>query len=197
MPRIDINMDQVMKGLSEDKNASKKVLQRTIGDMRKSGPGWVSKAVREEYNIKASDVKAAARTTKGTSRLTFGGATIDSVALIFQGRVLTPTHFGMKPTSRPKKKKSYRITAEIKKGQRKELSSKAFLAGTGGGGKQIPFQRTGASRLPIEAIKTLSIPQMIQDGKWNLKPRVEEVVNEKLEKRFKHHADHLLGKSTH
>ena len=192
MPRATINIDQVVKGLNKDKEQSKKALKRTISDMRSRGPGWVSKAVREEYNIKAGDVKAAMHTEKGKG-ISFGGEVIDDVALVYKGRVLTPTHFGMRPTSRPAKK-SYKVTAEITKGQRKVLSSKAFLAGTGSGGKQIPFERKGASKYPIKAIKTLSIPQMVQDGSGNLKPGVEKAVNENLEKRFKHHIDQVMGK---
>lgn len=192
MQRVTVNIDQVVKGLNKDKEQAKKALKRTVSDMRSRGPGWVSKAVREEYNIKAGDVKAAMHTEKGKG-LSFGGEVIDDVALVYKGRVLTPTHFGMRPTSRPAKK-SYKVTAEITKGQRKVLSSKAFLAGTGSGGKQIPFERKGASKYPIKAIKTLSIPQMVQDGSGNLKPGVEKAVNENLEKRFKHHIDQVMGK---
>ena len=192
MQRVTVNIDQVVKGLNKDKEQAKKALKRTVSDMRSRGPGWVSKAVREEYNIKAGDVKAAMHTEKGKG-LSFDGEVIDDVALVYKGRVLTPTHFGMRPTSRPAKK-SYKVTAEITKGQRKVLSSKAFLAGTGSGGKQIPFERKGASKYPIKAIKTLSIPQMVQDGSGNLKPGVEKAVNENLEKRFKHHIDQVMGK---
>ena len=65
MPRIHVNLDQVIKGLDKEKELSKKALQRTVGDMRTRGPGWVSKAVREEYNIKAGDVKSAIIPKKG------------------------------------------------------------------------------------------------------------------------------------
>lgn len=193
MPRIHVNLDQVIKGLDKEKELSKKALQRTVGDMRTRGPGWVSKAVREEYNIKAGDVKSAMHTEKGGT-ISFGGVVVDDVSLVYKGRVLTPTHFGMKPTARPARK-SYTVTAEIKKGARKALSSKAFLAHSGGGAsKSIPFQRTGTARLPIEAIKTLSVPQMVQDGNGNLKPSVDKAINENLEKRFHHYTQLYLGK---
>lgn len=189
--RISINIDEVVKGLDKKKAASKKVVQRTIGDMRSRGPGWVSKAVREEYNIDAAEVKKSCHPGK-YGGISFGGEVVDNIALIYKGRVLTPTHFKMKPTSRPKGK-SYKVTAEIKKGRRKVLSSKAFLANAGKSrGKQIPFQRTGESRLPIEAIKTVSVPQMIEDGNGNLKPKVDKAINENLEKRFNHYCKQLL-----
>lgn len=189
--RISINIDEVVKGLDKKKAASKKVVQRTIGDMRSRGPGWVSKAVREEYNIDAAEVKKSCHPGK-YGGISFGGEVVDNIALIYKGRVLTPTHFGMKPETRPKGK-SYKVTAKIKKGRKKVLSSKAFLANAGkSGGKQIPFQRTGESRLPIEAIKTVSVPQMIEDGNGNLKPKVDKAINENLEKRFNHYCKQLL-----
>lgn len=192
MQRVTINIDQVVKGLNNDKEKSKKALKRIVSDMRTRGPGWVSKAVREEYNIKTGDVKAAMHTEKGKG-ISFGGEVIDDVALVYKGRVLSLTHFSLSPKSRPKRKK-YKIKTEIKKGYKKELGKNSFLAHThGAGSKSIVFHRDyNASRLPIYAVKTLSIPQMVQDGNGNLKPSVEKTVNENLEKRFKHHMDQMM-----
>ena len=189
---IKANIDNVIKGLDQEKANAEKVVRRTVGDMRSLGPGWVSKAVREEYNISAKDVKQACHVEKAGS-ISFSGTEVDNLALVYKGRVLTPTHFKMKPTSR--KPKPYTVTAEIKKGQRKALSSIAFLAHSGGSNsKEIPFQRQGAARLPIEAIKTISVPQMIQDGNGNAKPGIEEAINEGLEKRFEHYCKQYLEK---
>ena len=189
---IQANIQNVIDGLEKEKALSKKVIERTVGDMRTRGPGWVSKAVREEYNISPKDVKEACHTEKAGS-LSLGGAHVDDVALVYRGRVLTPTHFKMRPAIRPPKPKL--ITAEIRKGQRKTLSSIAFLANSGReGSKQIPFQRTGKERLPIEAIKTLSVPQMVEDGNENVKPKVEQAINENLKKRFEHYCEQLLKK---
>lgn len=191
--RIHVNIDAVVKGLEKKKEMSKKVLQRTVGDMRTRGPGWVSKAVREEYAISAGDVKSACHPEKGGA-ISFGGTVVDDVALVYKGRLLTPTHFKMKPTARPATR-SYKVSAEIKKGHRKVLSSKAFLAhSSSGGGKSIPFQRTGTSRLPIEAIKTLSVPQMVVDGNGKMKPKVDKAINENLKKRFEHYQKQFLSK---
>ena len=56
----------------------------------------------------------------------------------------------------------YQITAQIIKGQRARLPDNTFM----GAGKvpAIPFQRTGSGRGPLEAVHTLSVPQMI-DGR--------------------------------
>lgn len=183
----------VIDGVNKEGELAEKAIRRTIGDMRSRGPGWVSKAVREEYNVSSADVKAAARAENDGS-VTFGNATIDNVTLVYKGRVLTPTHFKMKPTSRPASGKPYQVSAEIKKGNRKVLSGKAFLAKSGGEGtKQIPFQREGSDRLPIKAIKTISVPQMIEDGDGNLKEGIDKIINENLQKRFEHYTKQYLG----
>jgi hypothetical protein len=188
---IKVNVDQVVKGLDAEKANAEKVVRRTIGDMRTRAPGWVSKAVREEYNISAADVKAALHIENG-GKISVAGVAVDDVTLTYRGRVLTPTHFKMKPTARPSTGKPYQVTAEIKKGARKPLSSKAFLAHSGGeGSKQIPFQREGSERLPIAPIKTLSVPQMVQT-KDGVKPEIEKTINENLEKRFDHYCKQYL-----
>jgi hypothetical protein len=189
---IRANIDQVIKGLDAEKAAAEKVVRRTIGDMRTRAPGWVSKAVREEYAISAGDVKSAMR-VGNDGKVSVAGTEVDNVTLTYSGRVLTPTHFKMRPTSRPASGVPYQITAEIKKGQRKPLSSRAFLAHAGGAGTtEIPFQREGSSRLPIKPIKTLSVPQMIE-SKDGTKPEIEKAINEGLEKRFNHYCDIYLG----
>ena len=133
--RITVDISQVVAGLDEKQKNAEKAVRRTIGDMRTRAPGWVSKAVREEYNIAAKDVKASL--SKGDAGVfNIGGINVDNVTLTYSGRVLTPTHFKMKPTSRPKGNKPYTITAEIKKGQRKPLGGHTFLAGSGGAPRQ-------------------------------------------------------------
>ncbi len=186
-----IDLREVTKGFDMEQKGAEKAIKRTVGDMKSRAPGWVSKAVREEYGRAAKDVKGAMHTENGGS-MNFKGAEVDAVALVYKGRVLTPTHFKMKPASRPPK--PYSVTAEVRKGQRKTLSSIAFLSHSGGSeSKEIPFQRRGAARTPIDAIKTLSVPQMIE-SKQGIKPKDEKVINEKLEKRFEHHCEQALKK---
>lgn len=194
---IQTNIQNVIDGLEKEKALSKKVIERTVGDMRTRGPGWVSKAVREEYNISPKDVKEACHTEKAGS-LSLGGAHVDDVALVYRGRVLTYTHFKMRVN---KGSQPYPISAEVKKGNRRQLHGKSrntgkpFLAHAGGANtKQIPFQRETDSRLPIMALKTVSVPQMVEDGKGNIKPKVEQVINENLKKRFEHYCEQLLKK---
>ena len=60
-----------------------------------------------------------------------------------------------------------------------------------GSGKlsQYLFQRTGEGRTPIEAVRTLSVPQMIS-GK--AKETIEELIGSNLEKRFEHHVQQAM-----
>jgi hypothetical protein len=81
----------------------------------------------------------------------------------------------------------YQITAQIIKGQRARLPDNTFM----GAGKvpAIPFQRTGSGRGPLEAVHTLSVPQMI-DGR--AKETIETMISEGLEKRFTHHVQQAM-----
>ena len=198
MASIKVNIDQVVKGLDAEKAAAEKVVRRTIGDMRTRAPGWVSKAVREEYAISATDVKKAMRVSND-GKVSVAGTEVDNVTLTYKGRLLTYTHFKMSPAYRPASGAPYRISAEVKKGNRRQLHGKSryegtpFLANAGGAGtKQIPFQREGSARLPIQALKTVSVPQMIET-KDGTKPEIEKAINEGLEKRFNHYCDIYLG----
>lgn len=63
-----------------------------------------------------------------------------------------------------------------------------FIA-SGNGGATLPFQRTDEGRTPIEAVRTLSVPQMIS-GK--AKHTIEETISTKLAERFKHHVQQAM-----
>ena len=70
-----------------------------------------------------------------------------------------------------------------------------FLASAGGEGSvQIPFQREGSERYPIKSIKTLSVPQMIENKK--VQPIIQEKIDEGLSKRLENHVKQMLEKAT-
>ena len=79
--------------------------------------------------------------------------------------------------------KAYRVKATIIKGKRTSLPPGTFIA-SGKGGSVLPFQRSGESRMPIEAVRTLSVPQMIEG---RAKETIEKNISEQLGKRFEHH----------
>lgn len=196
MARLKIeakNLARLSKELARRVEPAKKVIQATTGDMRSRVPGLVATEVREVYNIQKKEITPIARNGKPkklAGHISVSGQTVEAVQIVYEGRPLTPTHFGMKPkklTGRGKKRKE--ITAEIKKGQRKALHTDAFLGSNRGGG-YIPFKRTGAGRYPIESIKTVSLPQMVDNP--NVKEKIESGVNDLLSKRLEHNIKRFM-----
>lgn len=191
---IDIaikNYNEIIKELEAKETKGKKVVNRTIGDFKSRGPGWVSQEVVKEYNIKKSDVNEHKKGVKNKGSIKVKGVKLDEIQIIYKGRSLTPTHFGMKPKVRPKKG-PYIVTAQIKKNvQRKALGESVFLATAGNGGEtQIPWQRKGKERMPIESIKTVSVPQMItNDGVSEL---IHKRLNVEMEKRLKQNMERIM-----
>lgn len=187
------NYNELVKEMNDLEDKSKKVVNRTIGDFKRRAPAWVSQEVTNQYNIKKSEINNARKGTKNAGTIKVKGTRLDNISLVYQGRLLTPTHFQMKPGNRPKNGKGYVITAEIKKGQRKALSHKAFLGTTGGAGTiQIPFQRVSDNSYPIKSIKTVSIPQMITEDK--VKNNIQKRISTELAKRFDYNAKRILKK---
>ena len=186
-----LNSDAIAKKIRDHEKAAGKALKRTVSDFKSRAPAWIGAAVTEEYGIKKADVKAAISSKSKAGSLNIGGITVDNIQIKYEGRVLTPTHFKMQPAARPKKK--YKVTAVIKKGSRQQLSPIAFLAHSGGAGTvQIPFQRTGSSRLPVKVIKTLSVPQMITNEK--VAEKINKNIVDGLQKRFEHHLEREISK---
>lgn len=183
--------DDVLNGIKDMQKKSEKVVSRTIADFKSRGPGWVSQEVVKEYNIKKKDINEAKKGVKNAGTIKVQGNKIDDLSIVYQGRLLTPTHFGMTPTARPDGK-SYTVQAKIKKSTgKKPLGSKVFLAASGKAGTtQIPFQRKGEERLPIVSVKTLSVPQMITNEE--VSSAIHERINVELGKRLEHNLKQLM-----
>lgn len=179
----------IVKRLNKLENGGQTAIKKTVNDFMSRAPAWVSKGIREHYGVDTAAInEAKQQPRRGQSSIQVAGVQVDSASLIYKGRVLTPTHFKMKPTQR--KPKPYRVSQEVFKGQRKNLPAGVFLTSSGGeGSTQIPFQRESESRYPIKSIKTLSVPQMI-DGK--ARQTIETTISEKLGERFNHYIDQVM-----
>lgn len=191
---------KLVKKLENINKDSEKAIKRTVSDLKNRAPAQVTKAVTATYSIKSGDVTKAGKIAKGTAKVIKSSQVIDTIQLTYEGRPLTPTHFKMKPTTRSKnikdengktikKAKPQTVTAEIIKGQRKGLGPNVFL-GSNKGGADIPFQRKGDARLPIKAIKTLSIPQMITNEK--VSKEIQKNLDELLIYRLNHNVEQAL-----
>lgn len=183
-----------LKGMDID---IQKAVKKTVSDCKTRAPAQVTKAVTAAYGIKSSEVTGAGKAAKGGAKsigsVKVSGVTVDNVQLIYKGRLLTPIHFSMTPKQRPEGKKKYKVKAAIIKGKKKTLGTGVFLAPSGSEGTvQIPFKRTTEKRYPIEAIRTVSIPQMITNEKVaeDIKNRLDELLATRLE----HHAKRLAEK---
>lgn len=214
-------IDDVIAEIEQMKKAPEKVVKRTVADFKKRAPSWVAQEVVKHYNIKKAEITPAKTegAAKAAGTVKVEGKTLDGVQLIYRGRVLTPTHFGMTPKA---PKQSYTLKAQVKKGEKKTLGqvkkltkkqrknigknftqqgtrnspkSPIMLMGTGNtkvdGTNYIPFQRQSQNRKDIKAIKTVSMPQMVSN------PQVDEdirkAINDKLGKRFNHYCEQYLG----
>lgn len=203
---------KLAKQIAKLENGGKVAIQRTVSDFNSGAPAWVSKGIRQHYEVDTAAIKSAGPQKKrGATHINVAGVSVDGATLEYKGRTLTPTHFKMSPKSRPTKRRRapilipgqmlnsspevgtvrppapYQITAQIIKGQQARLPDNTFM----GAGKvpAIPFQRTGSGRGLLEAVHTLSVPQMI-DGR--AKETIETMISEGLEKRFTHHVQQAM-----
>lgn len=168
--------------------------------MRERVPGWVSAEVAKVYGISKKEVNEL-------GNMKVRGDSVSNMEIVYKGRVLTLTHFHMTPKT---PKQSYTLKAEILKGNKVELGkvkkltkkqranliknltregkrtsdhSPIMLMRTGT--KYIPFQRKSYNRKDVEAIKTISVPQMVQNEK--VAPNITRVIHDNLTKRIEHH----------
>lgn len=200
----------IVKQLQKLETGGEKAITRTVSDFASRAPAWVSKGIREHYGVDTAAIKdAAQKPRRGKTSINVAGVEVDGVTLVYKGRTLTPTHFKMSPKKQPdgrlnepirvpgqaiatdrgapvamvKPPKPYTVKATIIKGKRASLPPGTFIA-SGNGGASLPFQRKSEARTPIEAVRTVSVPQMI-DGR--ARETINELISENLGKRFEHH----------
>lgn len=203
----------IVKKLRKLENGGRVAIERTVSDFTTRAPAWVSQGIREHYGVDTAAIKdAATKPKRGKTSIKVAGMQVDGATLQYKGRTLTPIHFKMSPKQRPdgqqnqyarvpgqaiagagdvamiKPPKKYKVKATIIKGKRTSLPPGTFIA-TANGGSTLPFQRKGEAREPIEAVRTLSVPQMI-DGR--ARETIEETISEKLGQRFEHHIQQAM-----
>lgn len=177
------NCGQVVKALGKIQQQAEKDLQGAIRDVRREATKKIADEVAQNYNVKKSEITAGKIVR---SKVT---AKAGSIEIKYTGRLLTPTHFKgyspKKPSALTEKsvvipgqgisfkgkpgqfatvriRKPYKVKAEIKKGNKITFSQGTFVAPAAKGSQTyIPFQRSGEGRKAVEALKTLSVPQMV------------------------------------
>lgn len=175
------------------------VFTKTINDMQRRAPGKVADAVREIYSIKKSDVMPSKkkRDLKKAGMIRVNGQTIADLTIHYEGRVLTPLHFGVSPKNLPKKGKKYSIKLKVKKQQKtvsyptKEGKYPFVAPARTGSSRIIPWLRDGDGE--ITPMRTLSLPQMVDNEM--AREIMNQTLGELLQERFNHHLKRYLKES--
>lgn len=186
----------VVKQIKGEKEKIQDAVDKTIKAAKRDVPPQISQAVRAVYTIRAGDMKkegdAAAKFAKKVQGPEVNGIVVNGVRLTYMGRLLTPTHFNMTPKKLPDKKRKYTVKVAIKKGPKKVLVGKyntpVFLARTSKTSNvYLPYQRVGRPRLPIYQLKTVSIPQMIENDTVaaDIQDRIAAVVEKVTKRNFR------------
>ena len=188
------------------RTAPKKVLERTLSDVRTRAPGWVAAEVVKVYGVKKSEI-----TGNELGKVKVTGNSMKNVSIKYTGRMLTHTHFGMSPTAPKEGGGAYTLKATIVKGeratlgkvkkltkkQRAALSKNLTQSGTqtsdhspimlmrAKGGHYLPFQRKSTDRKDVKVIKAISLPQMVSSERTH--DSIQAAINEKLGKRLDQH----------
>lgn len=211
--RIKLELKNADKVVKELKNVAKPlapVLRSTINDFKSRGAGWAAGEISKHYRIKKKDITEAVVSKKAAGKFIIAGEKVDDIVIIFAGRTLTPIHFAMTPKKEPARKKkkqvinvgkhkgqdkyitvskmpkSYDVSAEIVKGNRKTFKDNnlIFLAPAKKDSTIIPWKVDRDSG-EIEPIKTISIPQMVTSERT--KEDIQKTISENLNKRFDHY----------
>ena len=213
------NYGALRKKLEDMKKAPKAVMKNIMTDTRKRVPGWVAAEVSKVYGIKKKELMPGSGKA-GT--VSVQGDKIQNAKIVYKGRLLTHTHFSMTPQTpkldggytlkatviRGKRSTLGKVKKLTKKqraalgknftrsGERKSDHSPIMLMHTGnakeGGTNYIPFQRKSTNRKDIEAIKTVSMPQMVSSQRTE--KEINRAISEGLGKRLDHYMERYMGK---
>ena len=207
------------KALEAIQKKSEKALRNLASDARTRVPGWIATEVTKIYNIQKPEITPTKidKGKKSAGSISVRGETIATMRIVYSGRVLTPTHFGMIPKA---PKQSYTLKGEVFRGRKKvwgvkkkltRKQGKALAKNFRGKGTQnserspimlmptgtsdssktgfVPFQRMSSDRNDIEVKRTVSLPQMVSSR--YAKRGISKAISEGLSKRMDHHAKML------
>ena len=143
---IDLKLDGMREiEAALNPQTHKKAMNRTLNDLGKKMQTATVKNVRSEYNVKSGEVKSHIKTRKSRySKLKY--------SMEVSGKVLNLMNFSARQTRKG-------VTAKVKKAGGRKVVRGAFIGNKG----RTVFKRVGKNRLPIKALKTLSVPQMFNE----------------------------------
>ena len=184
---IDIDGEALFKVVEALQHAPKEIRPAIAHAINKTMDSTITQVKREvaaEYTIKQKDVsKAITRKRATVSKLTG--------AAIAEGGQVALYKFKHTPVQPPPKQiYKQQVKAQVKKNGGKKpvknkAGNKAFVQTVSG--NHMIFARVRKSRLPIEKLFALSVPQMISDKNdskgsiQRIKARTEEMLEKKIE----------------
>lgn len=180
------NLQKVELALIGQPDKVNQVLARAVNRAVTNVKSNISKKVREEYVVKAADVKNSIKITKASFR--------NPVAVVRStGHKIDLTKFKLKPTEpNPKNPPKHGYQVMVKKSEGYKPRENGFLAYfTGDLGF---FQRKGSARLPITRMMGPSIPEMI--GRKDTIAYIEDEAQKMLQTRLGHELQRALGART-
>lgn len=216
------NYKKLQNKLNKAKKASEKVQSSLIGEFKKNAPGYIAKETTKVYSIKPKEIKPNSKgSNKKIGKITVRGKTIATISLVYQGRVLTPTHFGLTPKA-PQIGSSYTLKAQFlkssgkktlgkvkkltnkqrkaiaknfrKKGTQNSVQSPIMLMGTGAKGENK------TSRIPFQRVsqdrhdlKAIKTLSMPQMvSNKRVQDGIDKVFSNKIGKRLNHYIDRYM-----
>lgn len=182
---IDITVENylaVQKALQGQPKKINLVLSRAINRAATTARAAMSKKVREQYLVKASDVKSSIKITRATTSKPM--AEVRST-----GKKISLAKFRVSPTEPRPKKPPGAYKSQVKKSGGLKPVDRGFLATVNG--SVGFFLRVGASRLPVKRLMGPSVPEMI--GQKGTITWVENEAKSMLNSRIQHEMEQVLG----
>ena len=198
------NLDKTIKSLNLNDKAVADAVKKSIRKGTKDAPKLVVNAITAVYGIGKRDpelveatngAKESGKRFNKKSRILVHGSLVGGIQLLYEGRRLTPTHFKMR--WKQKEDGRYDIRATFIKGHRKKLSDKKYgtplFMAPQQTGVMLPWQRKGKKRLPVYAIKTIGIPQMVENEtvRADYEPKIDAMITKIVQE----NVDAILPKS--
>lgn len=180
---VTVTEDQIERAqrmLYNVPGGANKALARAINRATQNARSNVVRHIRDEYTVKATDVRRTLSVTRATaSNLE---AEINS-----KGAVIPLSSFKVRPATVNGRRRTP-IRVSVRKGNVQSLD-RSFIARLGGGKPNV-FERVGQRRLPIRKLHGPSVAQMM--GNDRVIDRISQDATDMMDKRLEHEIGRLL-----
>lgn len=179
------NLKKVSKDVGKLVHVSTYALAAAIKRTTAFARTQIAKSIREKYEIRAGTIRSKTSIRQQ--------ATPARPMAVLQVKDATQSIYpNFKVSPRLRRKKSYRVSVTIKKGSPRVIRGGAFLPkGSSTKQKQQIWMRQGKARLPVVALHTLSVAQMVND---EVGQEIHVKIGEELKKRLAHELEFRMKK---